>query len=301
VVPLLADRLREARLDAHITVAADTVDIAYEAQAAGSGYVRPVVVLEFGARSTGEPSERRDVTCDAARYVPDVVFPAAAPSVMRPERTFWEKATAIHVFYRGGRFRGAERFSRHWYDIVALDRATFVDAAIRDRELARRVARHKSMFFRETDEHGRSIEYEAAVNGALQLVPDGASALRPLQRFSRTAPRFRIGPIQTRVVRSSRCDVLSFRVALVVPSPTVNRALRDLDRAVPKQCRDNLDGDALEEQGDRKCLSEPMRMPTRDGWCGCCEDLLKHAIPALDHALPLPALPSSVDRETACH
>jgi hypothetical protein len=173
--PLLTERLREDGLVAAISLEADTVKLAYDAQTGGSGYVRPVVLLEFGARSTGEPFERRDVTCDAAAYLPDVLFPVAAPSVMRPERTFWEKATAIHVFCRGGHFRGAERFSRHWYDIVALDRAGFVEAAIRDRELAQRVGRHKSIFFRERGADGQSIDYVAAVHGALRLVPDGLS------------------------------------------------------------------------------------------------------------------------------
>jgi len=89
---------------------------------------------------------------------------------------FWEKATAIHVFCRGSRFRGAEHFSRHWYDIVALDATPFAEAALRDRDLALRVARHKSVFFREKDGQGQLIDYEAAVGGGLQLVPDGAVA-----------------------------------------------------------------------------------------------------------------------------
>ena len=92
---------------------------------------------------------------------------------MRPERTFWEKATAIHVFCQGGRFRGAERFSRHWYDVASLDRAGFVRSAIADRDLAQRVARHKSIFFRERNGHGGIIDYDDAVRGGLQLVPDG--------------------------------------------------------------------------------------------------------------------------------
>jgi hypothetical protein len=94
---------------------------------------------------------------------------------MRPERTFWEKATAMHVFCRGGRFRGAERFSRHWYDIASLDRTEFVASAIADRDLAQRVARHKTVFFREKDGQGVIINYETAVRGGLQLVPDGAA------------------------------------------------------------------------------------------------------------------------------
>lgn len=175
VSPFLTKRLGAERMVGRVTAEATTVKIEYEPRAESSGYVRPVVLLEFGARSTGEPFERRSVTCDAAAHLREVAFPEAAPAVMRPERTFWEKATAIHVFCRGSRFRGAERFSRHWYDIASLDRKGFVGLAIGDRELARRVARHKKMFFREKDGEGVIIDYEAAVDGKLQLVPDGAA------------------------------------------------------------------------------------------------------------------------------
>jgi hypothetical protein len=96
--PMLTERLEHESMLAAVTAGADTVHIEYEQQAEGSGYVRPVVLLELGARSTGEPFEQRTVTCDAASHLPDVTLPEAAPAVMRPERTFWEKATAIHVF-----------------------------------------------------------------------------------------------------------------------------------------------------------------------------------------------------------
>ncbi len=175
VSPILIERLHEEKMAARVTPQADIVQIEYEPQAEGSGYVRPVVLLEFGARSTGEPFERRSVTCDAAAHLQDVIFPEAAPTVMCPERTFWEKATAIHVFCRGGRFRGAERFSRHWYDVASLDRTGFAESAIADRDLAKRVARHKSTFFREKNSQGHIISYDSAVRGELQLVPDGAA------------------------------------------------------------------------------------------------------------------------------
>ena len=116
------------------------------------------------------------MTCDAAAHLPQVTFPEAAPAVMRPERTFWEKATAIHVFCRGVRFRGPERYSRHWYDIASLNRTSFVESAIADRDLAQRVARHKSIFFRERDGRGKIIDYYDAVRGGLNLVPDGTAA-----------------------------------------------------------------------------------------------------------------------------
>ena len=82
------------------------------------------------------------------------------------------QATAIQVFCRGGRFRGAERFSRHWYDVASLDNTAYVASALADRDLARRVAEQKTMFFRERDGRGDVIDYNA-VMGALQLAPDG--------------------------------------------------------------------------------------------------------------------------------
>jgi hypothetical protein len=173
VVPRISKALVDQELTATLSTESEKVFLEYAPLAAGSGYVRPMVMLEFGARSTGEPWETRAITCDAAPGVAGVVFPSATARVMRPERTFWEKATAAHVFCRQGEFRGDERFSRHWHDLVRLDRAGIADAAITDRALALAVAKHKSMFFSEKDSAGVLIDYTVAVSGGLQLVPGG--------------------------------------------------------------------------------------------------------------------------------
>lgn len=174
----IANALASEELTAAIRVEDDKLFIDYEATATGSGYVAPSVMLEFGARSTGEPASLRDVVCDASGLVEDVVFPTARPRVMHAERTFWEKATAIHVFCRQERLRG-HRFARHWHDVARLDEAGFAAAAFADRDLATAVARHKAMFFAEKAADRSPIDYAAAVNGDLQLVPagDGAKAL----------------------------------------------------------------------------------------------------------------------------
>jgi hypothetical protein len=176
--PIIAEALAAGALSAAIRVDGEKLFIDYEATAAGSGYVAPSVMLEFGARSTGEPASLRDVNCDAAGLVDGVIFPTARPRVMHAERTFWEKATAIHVFCLQERLRG-DRFARHWHDVVRLDEAGFAAAAFADRELAHAVARHKTMFFAEKAADRTQIEYVAAVDGGLQLVPvgDGAKAL----------------------------------------------------------------------------------------------------------------------------
>jgi hypothetical protein len=149
----------------------DNLYIEYDSLYKETGYVRPTVLLEFGGRSTGEPTQDSVVKCDAAPHVPAVSFPEATVRAMRVERTFWEKATAIHVFCRSGRFRGGDRFARHWYDLARLEERGYVDTAIEDRVVAEEVAKHKSSFFRENDRSNQPIDYNEAVNGQLQLVP----------------------------------------------------------------------------------------------------------------------------------
>jgi len=173
VIPVLNEGLAAQGLSAESSADAEKVLIEYEPLARGSGYTKPTVMLEFGARSTGEPSEQRYVQCDAADHVAGVIFPSARPRVMRPERTFWEKATAVHVFCEHGAFRGGDRFARHWHDLIRLDQAGIADSAIADHTLAMAVARHKSVFFAEKNASGAPVDYEAAVSGGLQLVPRG--------------------------------------------------------------------------------------------------------------------------------
>ncbi len=171
--PIVEEGLSDAGFVARCGVEAERLYVAYEPLLETSGFVAPEVIVEFGARSTGEPHANRPVVCDAAAYLPGLAFPEAHPTVMLAERTFWEKATAIHVFCRQERRRG-ERLSRHWHDLARLDEAGIAAKAFADRALALSVARHKAMFFAENDACGVRIDYEAAVSGHLQLVPEGA-------------------------------------------------------------------------------------------------------------------------------
>lgn len=157
VRPLVAEALAREGLPATIRMDGETLFVDYEATARGSGYVASSVMLEFGARSTGEPARLLAVFCDAAGHVDGVEFPAARPRVMHAERTFWEKATAIHVFCLQERLRG-DRFARHWHDVVRLDEAGIAASAFANRTLARAVADHKGMFFAEKTTDGTAID-----------------------------------------------------------------------------------------------------------------------------------------------
>lgn len=172
VQPIIAEALAAEALAATIRVEGEKLFIDYAAATAGSGYVAPSVMLEFGARSTGEPASLRDIACDASGLIEGVTFPTARPRVMHAERTFWEKATAIHVFCLQERLRG-DRFARHWHDVARLDEAGFAASAFADRDLANAVARHKTMFFAERASDRTAIDYAAAVSGDLRLVPEG--------------------------------------------------------------------------------------------------------------------------------
>ena len=153
---------------------AECLRIVYEPLFDDYAFVRPEVTVEFGTRSTGEPRVVLPVECDAAPFLPDLLFPRARPSVMLAERTFWEKATAIRVFCRQERKRGG-RLSRHWHDLARLDDAGVAAHALANRAIARSVARHKSIFFREKDVASNEIDYHGAVGGGLQLIPSGTA------------------------------------------------------------------------------------------------------------------------------
>ncbi len=178
---ILTDRIKTSGVDANAVVNDDNIVLEYEAVRSGTGYVRPAVLLEFGARSTGEPAERHRVTCDVSDAINDLQMPIANPRVMRAERTFWEKATAIHAYCLRGAFRGGDRYARHWYDLDCLNHTSIASNAILDRDLAEDVAKHKQHFFRENDLDGNVIDYQVAVSGALCLIPSG-EALEALAR-----------------------------------------------------------------------------------------------------------------------
>lgn len=183
VVPILMSALQRDGLQANLSLAGNENEkliLAYEPINVGTGYAASTIQLEFGGRATGEPHQRHAVTCDIAPAINGVAFPTAQPLVMAAERTFWEKATAAHVYCRQGRLRG-ERYSRHWYDLASMANSGYAQTAIADREIAHAVAKQKSMFFAEKDLLKNLIDYKAAVSTEIQLVPSGL-ALEVLEK-----------------------------------------------------------------------------------------------------------------------
>jgi hypothetical protein len=170
VAPIIQARLERDGAQAVIEIDGCNLSIRYAEQ--DHGQVKSAVLLEFGARATGEPADFHDITCDSAAAGLDIDLPTARSRVMKVERTFWEKATAVHVFCRSGDPVGDHK-ARHWYDLERLDANGVAARAIADINLAAQVAMHKNAFFRERDTTGAWIDYNVAVRGGLQLVPTG--------------------------------------------------------------------------------------------------------------------------------
>lgn len=135
---------------------------------ASSGYLRPVVKIELGARSDIEPSEFPEIRPFLAEALPaefkSGVFKLRA---VAPERTFWEKAMLLHEeSYRSGEVKPKARLARHYYDLWCLIRSKIGDKAFSDKGLFSRVAAHRAVFFRKKKEAQESLK-----PGSLRLLP----------------------------------------------------------------------------------------------------------------------------------
>lgn len=155
--PVVEEGLSDAGLAARYRAETERLHVAYEPVFEARGFVAPEVIVEFGARSTGEPHADRSVVCDAAETLPDLAFPEAHPIVVSAERTFWKKVTAIHVFCRQARRRG-ERLSRHWHDLMCPGEEGIAAQALDNQALGLSPAHHKAMFFDENELFNVEIE-----------------------------------------------------------------------------------------------------------------------------------------------
>lgn len=131
------------------------------------GYVGNSVLIEFGGRNIIDPNEPHTIQPYLAQVVPGVNFPVADVIVLSPARTFWEKATLIHVECNRKKPRAKdERMSRHWHDLAMLADHDVGRAALVDRALLADVVKHKKVFF-----HSSYANYDACLSGGLRLVP----------------------------------------------------------------------------------------------------------------------------------
>jgi hypothetical protein len=154
-------------------------------------YLGNSVLIELGGRNIAEPNEEHVIRPEIAQQLAGLEFPRAQVTVLSPARTFWEKATLIHVECQRDALRAsAARLSRHWYDLAMLADLAIGQAAVADRDLLADVVKHKKVFY-----HTGYANYDACLNGQLRLIPEasGLSALEEDFRQMIEAGMF-IGP-----------------------------------------------------------------------------------------------------------
>lgn len=118
-------------------------------QPAGFDYLKRSVKLEFGSLTDQQPVGRHPVRPWIADVFPDA-FADWRCDVVAPEieRSFWEKATILHMeYHRPADKPTPDRFSRHYADTAALARHSAASKAVDRHELRNRVVQWKSQFF----------------------------------------------------------------------------------------------------------------------------------------------------------
>jgi hypothetical protein len=146
-----------------------TLLFAYPSTQDGSGYMKPVIRIEMGARSDHWPHENRTLRCLVEDHMPQLAgkLVMASVQVLAAERTFWEKATLLHAeFHRESSKPIPVRYARHYYDLAQLGHSPFAKKALKDVELRKRVVTHKSAYFASA-----RANYALATPGTFKLVP----------------------------------------------------------------------------------------------------------------------------------
>ncbi|KQC13002.1 MAG: hypothetical protein APR63_09625, partial [Desulfuromonas sp. SDB] len=132
-----------------------------------SWYIQSVVKIEFGARSDHWPVENKIVTPYVANVSVDIIIESASVRVLAAERTFWEKATILHMIHYYLEDKNLPlRMSRHYYDLFAMADSPIYKKSLDRIYLLKDVSEHKSLFFKANWAH-----YEEAKSGSLKLLP----------------------------------------------------------------------------------------------------------------------------------
>ncbi len=139
---------------------------------AGEDYIKRQVSMEFGGHNSLVPAEPKLLEPYLrAHLAVEVTLSSAMVNVLSPARTFWEKATLIHVECCRKAFRvGRERLSRHWYDLATLADGEIGKSALSDRALLADVVRYKKAYY-----NASYANYDDCLCQRLRLIPHDAA------------------------------------------------------------------------------------------------------------------------------
>ncbi len=144
-------------------------------------YLNRGVLLEIGSRAAHWPASRHQVSSYVAQQIPEAFSsPSTNVCALEVGRTFWEKATILHVLHHETQndlaahkpARERERYSRHCYDLHCIARSKIGAVAPRDFDLLADVVKFKRIFF--CSSNAREKLYDDARPGTFRLVPHSA-------------------------------------------------------------------------------------------------------------------------------
>ena len=132
-------------------------------------YLKPVVLLEIGARSLSDPYAMNRV-----KSLVEEIFPAIQTGVVDSEiatavagKTFLEKVFLLHeLFSVAGCGANANRKSRHLYDLYQMMDKDFAIAAVKDDELWENIRHHREIFTSVKD-----VDYTPDIRKRIVLIP----------------------------------------------------------------------------------------------------------------------------------
>ncbi len=133
----------------------------------GGSYVKPVIKVEAGVRSARVPTVRRSID-SFFEQVLEKSDPIEV-EILRPDRTFWEKATILHAENsrnEPSRIQKRNHMSRHIYDLVKLYNSKYGKMAIDNLDLLVDVVKHKSTFYKDN-----RADYPNATAENIKIVP----------------------------------------------------------------------------------------------------------------------------------
>lgn len=157
---------------------AQTLLFKYPSETSKSGYIRPLVKIEIGARSEHWPVGEHRVQSYVKEALKEKIHESEIiVRVLNAERTFWEKATILHQYAHLPEDKKLPpRISRHYYDFFRLLSSEIKRKALIETALLERVAVHKSIYFASS-----WASYGTARKETLKLFPP-ARILKELEK-----------------------------------------------------------------------------------------------------------------------
>ena len=148
----------------------EQITISFPRVAVGENpYQLDYLLLEFGGRNRGRPTQPMPITCYLAEIpqLKDIAFPTATVNAYDLDYILWEKLTALHQFSTQTKRLAAHRIARHWYDVDCLLNEKQIDP------LANRQAMLDVITMKSARWAVPGVDYQAILQGKLVLVPEG--------------------------------------------------------------------------------------------------------------------------------